>query len=128
MICFLKGTTLQTLRRAGPDDLQLFVTMMAEFYSESPYTLNPRRAAAGFAPLLAEDRLGHVWFIQSNSKDVGFVVVTLPYSMEYGGPTAVVDDFFIRSASRGAGSGKLEKGIQLLRGEWRAGDSCQDRH
>jgi GNAT superfamily N-acetyltransferase len=81
--------------------------MMAEFYSGSPYILNPRRAAEGFAPLLADDRLGHVWFIGAESKEVGYVVVTLSYSMEYGGPTAVVDDFYIRPAFRGAGLGKL---------------------
>ena len=100
------GTSLPTLRKAGPDDLQQIVTMMAEFYSESPYILNPRRAAEAFAPLLADDRLGHVWFIRANSNEVGYVVVTLSYSMEYGGPTAVVDDFFIRPSFRGAGLGK----------------------
>jgi GNAT superfamily N-acetyltransferase len=99
-------TILPTLRRAGPDDLQQLVTMMAEFYSESPYTLNPRRVAEAFAPLLADDRLGHVWFIHANSNEVGYVVVTLSYSMEYGGLSAVVDDLFIRPAFRGAGLGK----------------------
>jgi GNAT superfamily N-acetyltransferase len=80
--------------------------MMAEFYSDSPYTLNSRRAAEAFAPLLADDRLGHVWLIQASSEDVGYIVVALSYSMEYGGPSAVVDDFFIRPAFRGAGLGK----------------------
>ena len=94
------------MRKASRIDLELLVNMMSEFYSESPYPLNRRRAAEAFAPLLADDRLGHVWFIQSNSKDVGYVVVTLGYSMEYGGPCAVVDDFFIQSTFRGAGLGK----------------------
>ncbi len=100
------NTMAPILRQAGPDDLQRLVTMMAEFYSESPFVLNLRRAAEGFAPLLADDRLGFVWFIQRESTEVGYVVVTLSYSMEYGGPTAVVDDFFIRSAFRNAGLGK----------------------
>ena len=79
--------------------------MMAEFYSESPYTLNARRAAEAFTPLLTDDRLGHVWFIQANSMDVGYVVVTLCYSMEYGGLTAIVDDLFVQRAFRGIGLG-----------------------
>ncbi len=83
---FNMGSNHQILRRAGPNDLQQLVTMMAEFYAESPYTLNPRRAAKAFTPLLADDRLGHVRFIQAHSKGVGYVVVTLSYSMEYGGP------------------------------------------
>jgi GNAT superfamily N-acetyltransferase len=99
-------TALQTLRRAGPDDLNQLVNMMAEFYSGSPYTLNPGRAAEAFTPLLADDRWGYVWFIRGDSQEVGYVVITLGYSMEYGGPSAIVDDFFIRPAFRGGGLGK----------------------
>src|SRR5437667_11389881 len=94
------------MRKASLVDVEQLVTMMAEFYSESPYTLNLRRAREAFTPLLADERLGHVWFIQVNSKDVGYVVVTLCYSMTYGGPSAIVDDFFIQPAFRGTGLGK----------------------
>jgi len=80
--------------------------MMGEFYSDSPYTLNPRRATESFTALLTDERLGHVWFIQRNSEDVGYVVVTLCHSMTFGGMAAVVDDFFIQPAFRGAGLGK----------------------
>jgi GNAT superfamily N-acetyltransferase len=98
--------TLHIMRKASSVDVEQLVTMMAEFYSESPYTLNLQRARAAFTPLLADERLGYVWFIQSNSKDVGYVVVTLCHSMTYGGLSAIVDDFYIRPAFRGAGLGK----------------------
>jgi GNAT superfamily N-acetyltransferase len=94
------------MRKASLIDVQQLVTMMAEFYSDSPYVLNPRRATAAFTGLLADERLGHIWIIQSNSKDVGYVVVTLCYSMTFGGIAAVVDDFFIQPPFRGAGLGK----------------------
>jgi GNAT superfamily N-acetyltransferase len=55
---------------------------------------------------LADERLGNVWFIQANSKDVGYIVLTLCHSMTYGGLGAIVDDFFIQRAFRGAGLGK----------------------
>ena len=93
------------MRKASPDDVQQLVAMMNEFYTDSPYTLNQRRAAEAFAALLADERLGHVWFIQADSQDVGYVVVTLCFSMEYGGPNALVDDLFVRPAFRGAGLG-----------------------
>ncbi len=94
------------MRKASLADVEHLVTMMAEFYSDSSYTLNPRRATAAFTALLADERLGHVWFIQSNSADVGYVVVTLCHSMTFGGMAAVVDDFFIQPAFRGVGLGK----------------------
>jgi GNAT superfamily N-acetyltransferase len=80
--------------------------MMAEFYSESPYTLNLQRATEAFTPLLADERLGYVWFVQADSEEVGSVVVTLCHCMTYGGLSAIVDDFFIRPAFRGRGLGK----------------------
>ncbi len=99
-------TTFGPMRRASLNDVPQLVSMMAEFYSDSPYTLNPRRAADAFTALLADERLGQVWFIQSNSKDVGYVVVTLCHSMTFGGLTAIVDDFFVQPPYRSAGLGK----------------------
>src|SRR6059036_1184823 len=97
--------TAQILRKASPKDVQRLVTLMDEFYAEAAYPLNHRRAAEGFAALLADERLGHVWFIQANAQDVGHVVVTLCFSMEYGGPIAFVDDLFIQPPFRRAGLG-----------------------
>jgi len=94
------------MRKASLADVEQLVTMMAEFYSDSPYTLNPRRAADAFRSLLSDERLGRVWFIQSGSNDVGYVVLTFCYTMTYGGLSAVVDDFYIRPAFRGTGLGK----------------------
>jgi GNAT superfamily N-acetyltransferase len=94
------------MRKATLADVDQLVSMMTEFYSDSPYTLNPRRATEAFESLLADELLGHVWFIQADSKDVGYVVVTFCYTMTYGGRSAVVDDFYIRPAFRGGGLGK----------------------
>jgi GNAT superfamily N-acetyltransferase len=92
--------------KASLADVPLLVTMMAEFYAPSPYRLNPRRATEAFTTLLADERLGHVWLIQANSQPVGYVVVTLCHGMTYGGLSAIVDDFYVRPAFRGAGLGK----------------------
>jgi GNAT superfamily N-acetyltransferase len=100
-----KATPVQTMRKASLLDVEQLVAMMAEFYSESPYKLNLRRATEAFTLLLADERLGHVWFIQVDSKDVGYVVLTLCHSMTYGGLCAIVDDFFIQPEFRGAGLG-----------------------
>lgn len=93
------------MRKATTADTEQLVGMMAEFYSESPYPLNPERAAAAFGTLLADERLGHVWFVEADGADVGYVVVTLVHSMNFGGPVAIVDDFFVRRGFRGRGLG-----------------------
>ena len=93
------------MRRASLTDVPLLVGMMAEFYSDSPFTLNPRRAASAFTALLSDDRLGAIWIIQSNSRDVGYIVLTFCHSMTFGGLVGIVDDFFIQSPFRGRGLG-----------------------
>jgi GNAT superfamily N-acetyltransferase len=79
---------------------------MAEFYAEGGYPLNHERATEAFAALLADERLGQAWFIQAGTLDVGHVVVTLCFSMEYGGLIAFVDDLFVQRAFRRAGLGR----------------------
>jgi GNAT superfamily N-acetyltransferase len=93
------------MRPAKTDDLPELLDLMADFYAESDYVLDRPRAARAFADLLADDRLGRVWLIEQGSEAVGHVVVTFVFAMEYGGVTAVVDDFYVRPASRGAGLG-----------------------
>jgi GNAT superfamily N-acetyltransferase len=93
------------MRKATPEDVPLLVALMAEFYAEGGYPLNNQRATQGFSALLADERLGHVWLIQADSQDVGHVVVTLCFSMEYGGPVAFVDDLFVQRPFRRAGLG-----------------------
>jgi len=90
------------LREATPGDCALLVELMSEFYAESGYPLNRRRAEAAFSELLADQGL---WLIQAQPGTVGYVALTLGYSLEYGGRDAFVGDLFIRPAFRGRGWG-----------------------
>jgi len=93
----------EVLRQASPDDVPRLVELMAEFYAEGGFPLNRPHAGQAFAALLTDGRLGHVWFIQSGLKEVGHLVVTFCFSMEYGGLIAFVDDLFVQKAFRCAG-------------------------
>ena len=91
------------MRRAGPDDIPVLVGFMAEFYAEAGYSLNQSHAAGAFAAILADERLGYVWIIQAEHRDVGHVVVTLRFAMEYGGIVACLDDLYVKSGWRNKG-------------------------
>src|SRR5258708_3293419 len=91
------------MKRALPCDVQQLVTMMHEFHAEFGYSLNHQFATEAFVALLADDRLGYVWFIQKDDQNVGYVVLTLCYSMECGGYSGFVDDLFFRLPFRRAG-------------------------
>jgi GNAT superfamily N-acetyltransferase len=93
------------MKKASKTDVQQLVTMMGEFYAEGGYSLNHQRATEAFSTLLADDRLGGVWLLQADGQAAGYVVLTLCYSMEYGGINAFVDDLFVRPPFRRSGLG-----------------------
>jgi len=61
-----------------------------------------RQAMAG---LIADRSLGRLWLIQAGDQSVGYVVLTLSYSLEYGGREAFIDELFIQSDHRQQGIG-----------------------
>jgi GNAT superfamily N-acetyltransferase len=91
------------MRLAKPKDIDLLVTLMAEFYAEGGYALDRPRAALAFEAVLKDRRLGRIWIIQSGRQDVGHIVLTLKYAMEYGGIVGCVDDLYVRAAWRNKG-------------------------
>jgi ribosomal protein S18 acetylase RimI-like enzyme len=93
------------MRPAAIEDVPQLVALMTEFYSEAATPLDSKRAAVAFSALLADDRLGHVWLIQAGEGDVGYVVITFSYSMEFGGRNAFLDDLFVQAPFRRAGLG-----------------------
>ncbi|HEX8173500.1 MAG TPA: GNAT family N-acetyltransferase [Pyrinomonadaceae bacterium] len=93
-------------RRAAPDDIPILVELMQEFYSEAPYPLDRDWAAASFNALLPDDSLGAVWIVFLDSQPAGYVVMTIKFSMEYGGLDAFIDDLFIRAPYRRRGLGR----------------------
>jgi GNAT superfamily N-acetyltransferase len=93
------------VREAVLGDVRTLVELMAEFYAESGYLLDRGHADAAFTALLSDSRLGRVSLIERAAAEVGYVVVTFVYGMEYGGLMAFVDDFFVRPTFRNTGLG-----------------------
>lgn len=93
------------MRKANTNDLPLLVELMAEFYAEGGYTLNQSHATKAFASLLADQRVGLVWLIETPTQPiaVGYLVLTFCFSMEYGGTKAILDDLFIQIIYRNRG-------------------------
>jgi GNAT superfamily N-acetyltransferase len=91
------------MRRASPNDIPLLVGLMTEFYAEAGYELNHGRAIGAFAAILADERLGFVWIIQAEHQDVGHIVLTLKYAMEYSGLVARLDDLYVKPDWRNKG-------------------------
>ena len=94
------------IRAAEMADVPTLVALMQAFYPESDFPLAAAPAAA-FATLLADPRLGGVWLAEANGVAVGHAVLTLGFSMEYGGLRGFIDDLSVRPAARGQGAGTM---------------------
>ena len=93
------------IREARPEDISTLVALMAEFYGEAGYPLPREAAGHAFATLLGDPRLGRAWLVQHEAVTVGYLVLSLAFSMEFGGLRGFIDDFFVRPAARGNGFG-----------------------
>lgn len=94
------------IRPATLDDLPALVDLQDAFYRESEFALDRPRAAEAFRQLVSDASLGRVWVATDAGAPVGYIVLTLGYSLEYGGRDAFVDDLFIRESHRGRGLGR----------------------
>jgi GNAT superfamily N-acetyltransferase len=89
------------IRPATRADVPALVALMTAFYAEADFPLPEAPARAAFEALLADARLGGAWLAAVGGTDVGHAVLTLCFSMEYGGSRGFIDDLYVRPAARG---------------------------
>ena len=106
------------LVKAKNADRELLLEFMAEYYALDGITFDPDKAAEALAELLAEPSAGCIWLISVGSEAVGYIVLTLGFSLEYHGRDAFVDEFYIRAPFRGRGYGR--QAMALVEEEARA--------
>jgi len=98
------------IRKALTTDTGVLISLMEEFYAESNYSFDRQHVISAFNQLLADSGLGQVWIAEENDTALGYIVLTVGFSMEYGGYDAFVEDLYIRPAYRqsGLGTGLME--------------------
>lgn len=101
------------LRRAGADDRGLLLVLLRGLYECEHIPFDEARSARAVGGLLADPALGGIWIIERagatgerGGDPIGYAVLTLGYSLEFGGRFALLDELFIREEHRGAGAGR----------------------
>ena len=107
----------QAIRLATLTDIDVLVRLMQQFYAEDSFTITEQNAWRAFEALLDDSRLGQVWMIEDDGHPAGFVVLTVSFSMEYGGLRGFVDDFYVapQYRRRGLGHAALEEVTRACR-------------
>ena len=99
-------------RSATTSDLNTLLNFMREYYEYDALTFDETAAHTSLEQILRDDSVGLVWLISWLEEVIGYVVLTLGYSLEYHGRDAFLDELYIRASYRGCGVGT--KTLQFL--------------
>jgi GNAT superfamily N-acetyltransferase len=94
-----------TFRIAAFADIALLVRFMREFYEYDHLPFDESAASPAMEKILQDHSLGRVWLIYDGEQAIGYVVLTLGYSLEYHGRDAFIDEIYLRASHRGKGIG-----------------------
>ena len=102
------------IHRAGPDDQDVVLTLVEEFYEVDHHVFDRDRVLAALRPLLADDTHGQVWLVddpEHPGEPGGYAVLTWGWSLESGGRECLLDEMYVRAPGQGLGTSVL---IELL--------------
>ncbi|QSJ20157.1 GNAT family N-acetyltransferase [Nostoc sp. UHCC 0702] len=88
-------------------DVEALLILIQELYEvDGCIPFNQVVARNALIQLLNDESMGRVWLIQYQSQPIGYVVLTLGYSLEFGGRDAFIDELYIQANYQGQGIGK----------------------
>jgi ribosomal protein S18 acetylase RimI-like enzyme len=94
-------------KTATSEDVDDLLDLMSDFYAESAYDLNRELSRRALDDLIEHPSWGRVWLVRHDGRTAGYIVLTVCFSMEYGGLSGNVDDLFVRPEFRRRGLGRL---------------------
>ena len=95
-----------SFRLATETDSAILLEMMQEYYAYDGHAFDEGRARVALLTFLRDPSFGCAWLICADTLVVGYIVLTLGYSLEYLGRDAFIDEFYIREPHRGKGWGR----------------------
>jgi GNAT superfamily N-acetyltransferase len=104
-------------------DIAILLPMMEAFTVGEGRAFDRERCETNLRYLLTHREFGGVWFIRADNADVGYLVVTLGFSFEFGGHDSFIDEIYVNAALRGRGIGTrtlqfAEQAARALGARW----------
>ena len=90
---------------AGEAQADILLRLAHAFHAEEGRSLDAD-AAAAVVGIARGEPLARGWIVNSSGEAVGYVVITLGYSIEYGGRDGFIDDLYLVPEARGRGWGR----------------------
>ncbi len=92
-------------RIATISDLVIVLEMVQEFHQNESLPFDQKIDGGVLKDCLTDEELAQVWLIHEGSETIGYIILTLGFSLEYRGRDAFVDELYLRPNYRGRGIG-----------------------
>jgi ribosomal protein S18 acetylase RimI-like enzyme len=93
------------LKAARPEDADELIEFMRRFYEGDHMEFREPIARRGLKRMFDDQSAGYLCWIKDGEARIGYIAVTFCLSLEFGGPTAVVDELYLEPSHRGRGIG-----------------------
>ncbi len=103
-----------TLRPATNSDTDSLESMIASLYAHEELPCNDLAMRRNVKALIEHTNYGQVLILEANRKAIGYAIIVYFFSLEHGGLTALLDEFFILEDCRGHGYGSQAMNELLL--------------
>lgn len=95
-----------TFKTAKDTDIDLLALFVRDFYEYDQHHFDETIVRAALTRFLSDETLGQTWLILADGEAVGYMVLTLGYSLSHPGREAFVDEIFIQESHRQRGIGR----------------------
>jgi GNAT superfamily N-acetyltransferase len=93
-------------RVANESDAPLLLQFMRQYYAFDGHAFDEPKARTALMNFLREPALGLAWLVFDGETPVGYIVLTLGYSLEFLGRYGFIDEFFLAESHRSRGWGR----------------------
>ena len=88
-------------------DVPILLPWIQDFYAHEGIPFDPTAAEATVRELTDNPAFGRIYKLLADGAAVGYAVVALGFSLEFGGRSAFLDELYVHPSSRGQGIGTL---------------------
>lgn len=107
------------MRLATADDIPSLLVLMQEFYALEHLNFDLERQRSVLTSLLSNPEYGHVILIETEGAIVGYLVLTIGFSLEFHGRNGLLDELYVIPAfqRQGLGRSAIEFAVALLKAQ-----------